>query len=95
MVLVNLISKGQLCFTSSGLALFPGPAQLSVACSTVLQVTESWAGPGNEPTSGSYPYTSVRAYLIQPGNCVWCPIDNNQLYIRNVHTLGQQHNGNI
>ena len=33
-------------------ASFPGPAQLSVACShSVLQVTESWAGPGNEATT--------------------------------------------
>ena len=35
------------------LASFPGPAQLSVTCSTekrVLQATESWAGPGNEAT---------------------------------------------
>jgi len=30
------------------LASFPGPAQLSVACSTILKATESWAGPGNE-----------------------------------------------
>ena len=34
------------------LASFPGPAQLSVACSTdrfsILQATESWVGPGNE-----------------------------------------------
>ena len=35
------------------LASFPGPAQLSVAISTVkrfsvLQATKSWAGPGNE-----------------------------------------------
>ena len=33
------------------LASFPGPAKLSVACSTrftVLKATESWAGPGNE-----------------------------------------------
>ena len=35
------------------LASFPGHAQLFVACSTVkrftvLQATESWAGPGNE-----------------------------------------------
>ena len=29
------------------LASFPGPTQLSIACSTV-QVTESWVGPGNE-----------------------------------------------
>ena len=29
-------------------ASFPGPAQLPVACSTVLQATGSWAGPGNE-----------------------------------------------
>ena len=30
---------------------FPGPAQLSITCSTekrVLQATESWVGPGNE-----------------------------------------------
>ena len=32
------------------LASFPGPAQLSVAISTVLQATKSWAGPGNEAT---------------------------------------------
>ena len=30
------------------LASFPGPAHLSVACFSVLQATESWAGPGNE-----------------------------------------------
>ena len=30
------------------LASFPGPAQLFIACFTVLIVTESWAGPGNE-----------------------------------------------
>ena len=30
------------------LASFPGPAQLSVACFTVLKAKESWAGPGNE-----------------------------------------------
>ena len=29
-------------------ASFPGPAQLFIACSTVLIATESWAGPGNE-----------------------------------------------
>ena len=35
------------------LASFPGPAQLSVACSrfSVLQANESWAGPGNEASS--------------------------------------------
>ena len=32
------------------LASFPGPAQLSVACSTEKQVMESWVGPGNETT---------------------------------------------
>ena len=32
-------------------ASFPGPAQLSVACSTNLKVTESWVGPGNEAIS--------------------------------------------
>ena len=40
-------------------ASFPGPAQLSVAISTVkrgsvLQATKSWAGPGNEATSYLY-----------------------------------------
>ena len=38
----------------SCVASFPGPTQLSVACSTVsgvLQATESWAGPGNEASS--------------------------------------------
>ena len=30
------------------LVSFPGPAHLSVACFSVLQVTESWSGPGNE-----------------------------------------------
>ena len=33
------------------LALFPGPAQLSVACSTAM---ESWAGPGNEAIPRPY-----------------------------------------
>ena len=40
--------------STAHLASFPGPAQLSVACSTrltVLQATESWAGPGNEATA--------------------------------------------
>ena len=35
---------------SSSIASFPGPAQLSVACSAD-QATESWAGPGNEASS--------------------------------------------
>ena len=30
------------------IASLPGSAQVSVACSTVLEVTESWAGPGNK-----------------------------------------------
>ena len=30
------------------LASFPGPAQFSIAYSTVLQAMESWAGPGNK-----------------------------------------------
>ena len=30
------------------LALFQGPAQLSVAFLYCMQVTESWVGPGNE-----------------------------------------------
>ena len=30
------------------IALFPGPTQLSIACFSILQATESWAGPGNE-----------------------------------------------
>ena len=33
---------------SQCLALFPGLSQLSVACSTILQATDSWAGPGNK-----------------------------------------------
>ena len=37
--------------TEPGLASFPGPAQLFVACSTVI-ATESWAGPGNEAKPG-------------------------------------------
>ena len=36
---------------SETLASFPGPAQLSVA--SVLQATESWAGPGNEASETS------------------------------------------
>ena len=52
--------KGCLVTYGTGLASFPGPAQLSVACSTdkyckrrkVLQATESWAGPGNEARTG-------------------------------------------
>ena len=48
--LANLITIIELPTLTSGfsLASFPGPAQLSVAFSTVLQATESWAGPGNE-----------------------------------------------
>ena len=38
---------------SAVLASVPGSAQLSVACSTVLQATESWAGPGNEAMPSS------------------------------------------
>ena len=46
--------KGCLVTYGTGLASFPGPAQLSVACShgKVLQATESWAGPGNEARTG-------------------------------------------
>ena len=33
----------------SNIASFPGPAQFSIA--SVLQATESWAGPGNEASS--------------------------------------------
>ena len=38
--------------SADSVASFPGPAQLSVAISTVsvLQATKSWAGPGNEAT---------------------------------------------
>ena len=32
-------------------ASFLGPSQLSVASSTVLEATESWAGPGNEAST--------------------------------------------
>ena len=35
---------------ASSLVPTPPPPQLSVACSAVLQVTESWAGPENEAT---------------------------------------------
>ena len=39
----------KLCIkTAATLASFPGPAQLSVASSTVLEATERWAGPENE-----------------------------------------------
>ena len=30
-------------------ASFPGSAQVSVICSTVLEPTKCWVGPGNEP----------------------------------------------
>ena len=40
---VNFIPR-----SGRALASFPGPAQLSVAISTVKQATKSWAGPGNE-----------------------------------------------
>ena len=36
---------------NSFLFSFSGPAQLSVACSTILEVTENWAGPGNKANS--------------------------------------------
>ena len=35
-----------------GVATFPGPAQLSISSSSVLQATESWAEPGNEAIPG-------------------------------------------
>ena len=38
------ILKTPILILTVDIASFPGPAQLSVACSA----TESWAGPGNE-----------------------------------------------
>ena len=45
------------------LASFPGPAQLFITCSTVLQVTKCWAGPGDEATSSPL-YISVLMRLL-------------------------------
>jgi len=39
--------------TNTNIASFPGPTQLSVACSMVLQAMESWAGPGNEANTNA------------------------------------------
>ena len=49
-ILLILTPKLQKMFTAlQMLALFPGPAQLSVAISfSALQATKSWAGLGNE-----------------------------------------------
>ena len=46
----NLAIRNKKSVHSQMLALFPGPAQLPVACSTV---TGSWAGPGNEASQMS------------------------------------------
>ena len=45
------------------LASFPGPAQLSVTCST-----ESWAGPGNEATNELMEHTVKSHYVIEVQN---------------------------
>ena len=47
------------------MASFPGPAQLSVTCITVLEAAESWAGPGNEARSCWLPDTLA----LFPGSC--------------------------
>ena len=44
------------------LASFPGPTQLSVAISTVLQATKSWAGPGNEASIPSKSCVGVASF---------------------------------
>ena len=50
------------CSSDMLLAFFPGPAQLSgtfsTPCFSVLQVTESWVGPGNE--------TNTLLHLLRP-----------------------------
>ena len=45
------------------IASFPGPAQLFVACSTVVTATESWARPGNEVIF----YPGIHAEKTEPG----------------------------
>ena len=47
-----------------GLALFPGSSQLFIVYSMgkILQVTESWAGPGNDATLGWF--TSIMSCII-------------------------------
>ena len=55
-----------LVHSGSEVASFPGPAQLSVAISTVLQATKSWAGPGNEASSEAfiYRYSACLNFLL-------------------------------
>ena len=45
------------CSSDVAIAMFSGPAQLSIAYSTVLQAMESWAGPENMANVAMYWYS--------------------------------------
>lgn len=44
--------------TQEGVALFPGPTKLSVACSKEIAM-ERWVGPGNKSREGAVKTTTI------------------------------------
>ena len=63
------------------LTSFPGPAQLSVTCSTVLEAMESWVGPGNEATYPSHEMLDTRPlYSLKPYGHGHCKLSYDMLY---------------
>ena len=82
--------------SSQWLASFPGPVQLSVASSTVLEAMESWTGPGSEVTHwlcycSDSPAILLTSSVSQYLNTLYMPLTSSCCVYSNVYGLGNIH----